>query len=306
MHALSQSLSREVIMPKFSILVPVYNKLECLGRSFSSIVNQTFDDYEVVVVDDHSTQPGVVEFLKEFAKYDEKIRVYRNRENQGIGTTRNSLLKKATGDYLIFVDSDDYIERDLLETVNEYVDDGVEVVRFQCVSEPATRRQLMIERQKNPYRFCCEPTDVISGEEALSLWFSGVNKINMLPWSYCVKKELYEGLRFPDMRVLEDYPVMPAVVARADKVQAIDYVGYHYMQYDKSLTKRPTRKSQINERQEKLEQLKIASRKAMRNLQRVGVSGVAIKGHGSELEGRILDKEEKIRALMEYETMKMD
>lgn len=293
-------------MPKYSILVPVFNKLECLGKSFGSILNQTYDDYEVVVVDDCSTQPGIAELLQALANYSDKVKVFRQRENRGIGFTRNNLLRRATGDYFIFVDSDDYIELDLLETVDKFVENGVDVVRYQNVSEPATRRQRMIEMRKDPYRFCCEPTDVISGEEALSLWFSGVNKINMLPWSYCVKAELYDGLKFPDMRILEDYPVMPAVVARADKVQAIDYVGYHYMQYDKSLTKRPSRKSQIDARTEKLEMLRIATQKAKRNLQRVGVSGTAIQGHGYEMQGRILDKEQKLQALLERETIKME
>ena len=289
-------------MPKYSFLVPVYNKLECLNRSFASIFNQTYDDYEVIVINDGSSQEGIPEYLQELAKFSEKVRVVNHEQNCGIGKTRNDLIHLAKGEYLIFVDSDDYIEPELLEKVNESVENGVDVVRFQCVSEAATENQQKIESQKNPYRFCCKPTGIISGEKALIEWCAGVNKINMLPWSYCVKADLYQNLPFPEMPVLEDYAVMPVVVAKAKKVQAIDYVGYHYMQYDKSLTKQKDIDSEIKERSAKLELLKHATKHTRRNLRKSKVSRPTREFYNRVLDSRILDKIKKLQAAIEKES----
>ena len=290
-------------MPKYSFLVPVYNKLECLDRAFTSIFNQTLDDYEIVVINDASSQEGITEYLQELAKFSEKVRVVNHEQNCGIGKTRNDLIHMATGDYLIFVDSDDYIEPELLERVNSSVDKGVDVVRFQCVSEAATENQQKIESQKDPYRFCCKPTEIISGEKALIEWCAGTNKINMLPWSYCVRADLYQNLPFPEMPVLEDYAVMPVVVAKAKKVQAIDYVGYHYMQYDKSLTKQKDIDSEIQERTVKLELLKHATKHTRQNLRKSKVSRSTRNRYDRVLDSRISDKMHKLKKLAEKESM---
>lgn len=226
-------------MPKFSFMVPVYNKEAYLARCMGSLLQQTFDDFEVVIVDDCSKKDNSYPMLKMLSNFDSRIKLYQNKENLGLGKTRNELLKRATGDYVIFVDPDDYVELKLLEKINEALeaDSELEIVRFQNISEPATVKQFKVEEKKNPYRFCCEPTGVISGEEAVMKWMLGIDKINTMPWTYAVKRELYKGAEYPDIPVLEDFAITPYLLAQAKKVQAIDYVGYHYLQYDDSLTK---------------------------------------------------------------------
>lgn len=226
-------------MPKYSFMIPVYNKVEYLQKYFSKIQNQTFSDYEIVVIDDYSQNDASYQYLLDLAKEDEKIKLFRNKQNKGLGATRNELLKKTIGEYVIFVDPDDYIEEQLLEKIEEALQQNkdLDIIRFQNVSEAMTKKQTEIESKKNPYRFSCEPTEVISGEEALIRWMLGINKRNTMPWSYCMRRSLYTNVEYPETNILEDFAITHYLIAKAKKVKAIPFVGYHYLQYDNSLTK---------------------------------------------------------------------
>lgn len=222
-------------MIKYTIMVPVYNKIECLKKYFSRIINQNFVDYEIIIVDDCSSD-GSYEYLKEIEKYSDKLTVYRNERNLGIGHTRNTLVSKAKGKYLLFVDPDDYVEISLLKELNKYYDLDLDIIRFQNVIEPVGEKQILNEQGKDLHRYSCETTDIISGEEALLLWCFGERKINTFPWTYVIKRELFSDVEYPNTQVLEDFPITPYLIAKSSKIKAIDYVGYHYLKYDSSLS----------------------------------------------------------------------
>ena len=225
---------------KYSFLVPVYNKLENIKRCFTTLLQQTYNNFEIIIVDDNSNKE-TVNYLRNFAKNNTKIKLYFNESNLGIGQTRNILLNYATGDYVIFIDSDDYVENQLLEKINDTIlkNSDLEIIRFQNIVEPATLNQMKIESKKNPFRFSCDSTKkIITGEEALMTWCLGTNKINTMPWTYCIKKELYSDVIYPNVPYLEDFAITHYLLAKASQVIAINYVGYHYLQYDSSLTKK--------------------------------------------------------------------
>lgn len=222
-------------MIKYTIMVPVYNKIECLKKYFSTIINQNFCDYEIIVVDDCSSD-GSYEYLKKQEKYCDKLTVYRNDKNLGLGETRNILVSKSKGKYLLFVDPDDYIEVSLLKEINKYFNLNLDIIRFQNVIEPIGEKQIINEQGKNLHRYSCEPTKIISGEEALLLWCFGERNINTFPWTYAIKKELFNDVYYPNVQVLEDFPITPYLIAKSNRVKAIDYLGYHYLKYDNSLS----------------------------------------------------------------------
>jgi len=226
-------------MSKYSFMIPVYNKAEYLQKYFSRVQHQTFSDYEIVVIDDYSQIDNSYQYLLDLAKADKRIKLFRNERNLGLGLTRNELLKRASGEYVIFIDPDDYIEEELLEKIDETLQENhdLDIIRFQNVSEAMTERQAEIESKKNPYRFSCETTGVISGEEALLRWMLGINKRNTMPWTYCIKRSLYNNVEYPETNILEDFAITHYLIAKAKRVKAIPFVGYHYLQYDDSLTK---------------------------------------------------------------------
>ena len=96
---------------KFSIIIPVYNVEKFLRESLDSIVAQTFKDFEVICVNDGSTDNSL-EILKEYANNDSRIKVI-SQENQGQGVARNNAIDIAQGKYLLFVDPDDFIESNM-------------------------------------------------------------------------------------------------------------------------------------------------------------------------------------------------
>ena len=101
-------------MTKISVIVPVYNVEELLPKCLDSLVNQTFDDYEVIVVNDGSPDNSQKIIDDYYKKYPNIIKPLK-KENGGLSSARNYGLKYATGEYVLYVDSDDYVSSDILE-----------------------------------------------------------------------------------------------------------------------------------------------------------------------------------------------
>lgn len=275
-------------MIKYTIMVPVYNKIECLKKYFLTIINQNFSDYEVVVVDDCSSD-GSYEYLKKIEKMCDKLTVYRNKKNLGIGETRNILVSKSEGKYLLSIDPDDYIEVSLLREINKYSSLDLDIIRFQNVIEPVGQKQIINEQGKNLYRYSCKPTNIISGEEALLLWCFGERNINTFPWTYAIKKELFNGVYYPNTKVLEDFPITPYLIAKSSKVKAIDYVGYHYLKYDSSLS------SNLNKNAiEKLKTFKEMVELAKYYISKTGISRETKELYYKDVDNRYNIRKEKI------------
>lgn len=101
-------------MAKISVIIPVYNVEEYLPKCLDSILGQSFEDIEIICIDD-SSDDGSLEVLEQYAKQDRRIKIFSNKENIGGALTRNKGLDIATGEYIYFMDSDDWIEPDYLE-----------------------------------------------------------------------------------------------------------------------------------------------------------------------------------------------
>ena len=102
-------------MNKVSVIIPVYNVEKYLQRCVTSVTEQSYSNLEIILVDDGSVdKSGAI--CDDFAKKDKRIRVI-HKENEGLGLTRNVGIKVATGNYICFIDSDDYIAREYIETI---------------------------------------------------------------------------------------------------------------------------------------------------------------------------------------------
>lgn len=201
-------------MPKFSIIIPVYNVESYIKKCLDSVTRQTFSDYEVIVVND-GTKDNSMDIVK---NYPVKI---INQSNKGLSEARNNGVKHATGDYLIFLDSDDYWEKDLLQKVNESLSNKPDVVRFQIQEVYEDGRK--IQYQENSFINK-------SGEEAFELLTSYHFVENA--WCYAIKRKYYniEKFSFKKDALHEDFGLIPLVIIKAKKVNSISYVGYNYVQ----------------------------------------------------------------------------
>lgn len=99
-------------MPKITVCVPVYNSANYLEQCLDSIINQTLTDLEIICVDDKS-KDNSVEILEKYQKLDNRVKVIKQEENQGVGSARNIVINIASGEFISFIDSDDFIEKDM-------------------------------------------------------------------------------------------------------------------------------------------------------------------------------------------------
>lgn len=289
-------------MESFIFLVPVFNRIHCIERCILSLTSQTYRNFKVVIVDDCSTD-GSYELLKTLCSRMVNVELLQNKSNLGIGATRNRLLQKAhDSDYIIFVDSDDWIEKELLEKLDEAIcsNNQPDIIRYQNIVEPETVAQKEIERLMNPYRFGCEATPVITGEEALLKWTLGKEKLNTMPWTYCVKTEIYEGVYYPCVSVLEDFSVTPYLIAKSRTVMAIGYCGYHYMRSDNTLTKvGATGEDRIGHKKMKVKFLRTACQLAKQNINKTSISLKAKAIFEEDLREKLRYQENKLHKLIE-------
>ena len=202
-----------------SIIIPVYNAENYLSQCLNSIMVQTYVDYEVLLVDDGSTDHSG-EICDGYSQKDNRFK-YEHIENHGAAYARNVALNKAKGEYFTFVDSDDYIEPEYLErllsAITEYKADV-----SQCFwKRPDT---VYKELQKKPL---LPDARTFNRHEAF-MDFVTDNFLCSSVWGKLYKKELFKDIRFPNMRTGEDSSVILKIYERAHRMVSISYIGYVY------------------------------------------------------------------------------
>ncbi|MBQ3307520.1 MAG: glycosyltransferase [Bacilli bacterium] len=206
-------------MKKFSIIIPVYNVEDYIKDCLESVKKQTFKDYEVIVVND-GTKDQSMDIVK---NYDVKV---INQENQGLSGARNTGAKEAKGEYIIFLDSDDWIENNLLEEISKALEDNPDLVRFQIRK---------VFEKKDSIDYPEEAFDTCNGVEA----FEKICKYHFveIACSYCIKRSYYEKNHFEFAKgmIHEDFGLMPLVIIKASKVKSISTIGYNYRQRENSI-----------------------------------------------------------------------
>ena len=121
---------------KFSVIIPVFNAEKYLSKCLESIINQTYDNWEVIALDDGS-QDNSFSIMKKYSRLNGKIKV-ATKSNEGPGLTRNRALEMATGDYIVYVDADDYIEPDYFELLNNKIEEEhADVIFIDVIQESA-------------------------------------------------------------------------------------------------------------------------------------------------------------------------
>lgn len=205
--------------PLISIIVPVYNIIPYLPRCVHSICNQTYENLEIILVDDGSTD-GTGELCDELAKEDERIVVF-HKENSGSSGARNLGISKAKGEYLGFIDSDDYIEPDMYERLYE----GIETYGVKCAQ---IGRDEVDEDGKQLPNICEPPSEaeVISSRDFLKelLMHRG-------DCSFCTKliaREIFDIAEFFPLGVLnEDFHILVKKLAQIGNIASLPGQKYH-------------------------------------------------------------------------------
>ncbi|MBO7345681.1 MAG: glycosyltransferase family 2 protein [Clostridia bacterium] len=217
-----------------SIIIPLYNNERFIGKCLESLLSQTHANLEVIVVDDASTDRSLFVAL-EYAKNDARIKVLQGKKYDGVSAVRNAGIKIAQGEYLCFVDSDDYVSKYYLESLlTALKDTGADVscVGFSNVNEKQ-KKSLCKKFDKNKYG-----VEVFDKVNAMELLFSG-RKIRMNIWNKMYHKSLFlgEDKILYDEKIYhgEDVSFLYDVFIRAEKVAFVPIKGYAYTKRKGSL-----------------------------------------------------------------------
>lgn len=205
-----------------SIIIPIYNSEKYLNRCLSSITEQTYSNIEIVLIDDGSTDDSLSICL-DWKNKDDRILVF-SKENGGQGSARNYGIKVSSGEYIVFVDSDDYIHPQMIEVLihvainhvvdivqcsYQEVDEGVSVIDFDDIK--LSEVHCVIDNDRKSRYLCWYTEDIIP-----------VNKL--------IRKELLADLSFPLGMYYEDKHLMFRLRYYADTIATIDNKLYYYVQ----------------------------------------------------------------------------
>lgn len=212
-------------MPKITVAVPVYNVKPYLEKCVRSVLAQTERDFELLLIDDGSTD-GSGELCESLAASDFRIRVV-HQKNQGLGGARNTGIENAQGEWIIFPDSDDWLEPETLETAlsaAERAGADMAVFAYRTVDEVGNRLQEF--RENIPLDTGLDPRE----RKDLLL---------MAPAAWCrlYKTRLFRetGLRYPPRVWYEDVRTTTKLIPHCGKIVYTDYVGYNYLQRSGSI-----------------------------------------------------------------------
>lgn len=205
---------------KISVIIPVYNVKKYLRKCVESVTSQTYKNLEILLVDDGSTD-GSGEMCRKLAESDKRILVI-HKENGGLSDARNVGMDAATGDFIAFVDSDDWIDPDMYEVLYRLLKD------YQA--------DIAVCRFKNVYRNRIEDgsTDQLAVYDNLSA-LKAIAKIenNFYPthnvWNKLYKKELLSEIRFIKGKLVEDLYFTPYVIYESNRCVYIDSAKYNYL-----------------------------------------------------------------------------
>ena len=211
---------------KISIVVAVYNLEEYLPRCLDSLVNQTLQEIEIICVDDGSTD-SAPKIIDKYAKeYPEKVKAY-HKENGGEFTTRNFGLERASGEYVTFVDTDDYVELDWAEKLYKAAkenDADMAVCAFERI-DLKTNKVV----SKNMTNFGNSVKDINSNDDFMLF-------INPAPWNKIYKLEKVKDLRFLNFRGFNDMIFLTSSYTKINRVAFVPDVLYHYyLRYDSQI-----------------------------------------------------------------------
>lgn len=218
---------------KISVIVPVYKVEPYLCKCLDSIVNQTYRNLEIILVDDGSPDNcGAI--CDEYAARDERIKVI-HKANGGVASARNVGLDAATGEYIGWVDSDDWIEPDmfgrLLKGAEAYDADIVICGRMENYPD----RDVPMNWQQE---------ELLDKEQTIAMLVED-DLVRSYLWDKLWKRELFQDIRFPRLMAFEDMAMMYRLFMKAERVACLPEVLYHYEHRDASLTAAPSLGSRV-------------------------------------------------------------
>lgn len=203
-----------------SVIMPAYNVKKYISRCIDSILNQSYKDFELIIIDDGSTD-GTDKIIDEYALKDKRI-IARHKANEGQAKARNLGLDLAKGDYICFIDSDDWIEQNYLEELLKICTEQ-KVQIAQC-----EYRSVQDVGDSSDDQKYTGDIEIMSGEAAIGRLYTKHSVETVVVWNKMYAKGIFEDVRFPEGMIHEDEAIIPMLLYRGDSVAIADVCLYNY------------------------------------------------------------------------------
>lgn len=220
-----------------TIIVPVYKVEQYIEKCVSSILAQTYPNLEIILVDDGSPD-RCPQICDAFSEKDARIKVIHST-NGGVSRARNLALDIASGSFIGFVDSDDWVEPQMFEALYRT---AIETdSQISIVSYTLDHAHSAPESHAGDFDFSAKDIEVVDPESALKSMCLGT-KFEGHMWNKLIRRELFDNVRFPEsITICEDMMVSTQLMAQANKIAYYPFTGYHYLQREESaLHRSPT------------------------------------------------------------------
>jgi len=230
-------------MPKISIIIPVYNVEKYLRECLDSCVNQTLKDIEIICVDDASPDNSI-KILEEYQAKDSRIKIFRHEKNKNLGAARNTGLANATGEYVWFVDSDDYIDTKACQILYYAIKDfDVDVLCFSAIQFSETNK---VRQFSYPQYF--------QGVQINKIYHPKTNwreinftHLNVTAWAYITRRTVLQTFKFREGVWHEDNDFTPILLASVDSFCYIPYTAYFYRTSQNSIMQAPMSQKRLED-----------------------------------------------------------
>lgn len=210
--------------PLVSIIVPVYNVEYYLKQCLDSVINQTYKDIEIILIDDGSTDNSG-KICEEYAKKDARIKFFRQK-NKGLSAVKNRGIETASGDYIMFIDSDDYADVQLCEKLLDALteqDSDMAVCHYSYIGDDG---ELLSTSDFGGYRPF--PDSVLTGNDYIESICRYGSMICVVSWNKIYKKSVFKNLRFAEGKLSEDELIIHHIADACSRIAIISGQYYYY------------------------------------------------------------------------------
>ena len=223
-------------IPKISIIIPVYNVEKYLRECLDSCINQTMKDIEIICVDDCSPDNSI-KILEGYQQKDSRIKIFRHETNKNLGAARNTGIQNATGEYVWFVDSDDYIDTKacqiLYDAIKEFNVDMLCFSALKFVDEGEKRRFFYDKYYHQGVQINKVYHPKLNWKEIV------FSNLNVTAWAYLTKRTLLQNFRFREGVWHEYTDFTPILLSSVDSFCYIPYTAYFYRVNQNSIVQKP-------------------------------------------------------------------
>ena len=237
----SNEKDSSILKPKVTVIIPVYNVEDCLERCLNSLCRQTMPDIELVMVDDASTD-RCGEICETYAAKDNRFKVFHHTENRGLSAARNLGIKHASGEYLMFVDSDDWVHPDFCKNAYECATKyKVEIVMFNYkkIGDESVPESKFLQHFKS------FSSGIQKSQKAMDMILAdGGNAA----WNKIYKRNLFDDISYPEGFLYEDTGATYRLVHKASGFYYLDKVLYYQYIRPGSITTSKVTNKTLNDR----------------------------------------------------------